>query len=458
MSISAIAGVLALDVLLLAAGSGLLWGVRGWEAWSEFARLAGLAYLLGAAALGVLFVNELVVGIPFSLATVVLTALAVLAAGVLLGVAAGRRLPRLRARGRSRVGGAPLLSAAGAGLLALYLEAFFRAGRVEGLFEWDAMAFWVPKAKAIYYFGGLDQQFFSSLPGPSYPPLIPALESSSFEFMGGADAITLHLLFWSLFAGFLAAVAGLLAGRVRALFLWPVVLVVALTPELVNNALLAQADKLLDYFIALAALLLGLWLLERARWQLAFGGIFLAAAMLTKREGLLLAVCVAAAAMVASWRRWRSTWPALILVTGLAFAISRPWHHWFASRGIAMGSRAEGPAEGYFGFLHLPGRIWPALRLTLSTLFSNNAWLLATPLFVIGIAAAFVAGARLLPSFAGAYLLLGVLGCSWVTITTESGTLHAIVRFTGGLVLPVAGLLPLLLEAGWRGRVAEGAT
>ena len=41
-----------------------------------------------------------------------------------------------------------------AALVIVYFEALFRSGRLAGLFEWDGWAFWVPKAKAIYYFGG----------------------------------------------------------------------------------------------------------------------------------------------------------------------------------------------------------------------------------------------------------------------------------------------------------------
>jgi hypothetical protein len=454
--VHAIAGVVGLNLLLLVAGSGALWGVRGWKAWSELARLAGLAYLLGVASVGVLLVNELVLGIPFAFATVVLTALFVFLAGVALGRALGRTLPPLRNPAHERVRGPMLISAVGAALATVYLEALFRAGRLADLYEWDAMAFWVPKAKAIYYFGGLDEQFFRTLAGPSYPPLVPALEASAFEFMGATDEVTLHLMFWFLFAGFLAAVAGLLAPHVHAMILWPALLLVALTSELVDNATLVLADKPLDYFIGLAVLLLALWLLERSPWQLALAGVFLAATMLTKREGYLFVACAVAAAIAASWRTRRTAWPALVLVAGLAFAISRPWHHWFASRGIARGASQEGPALGYLGFVHALGRVWPSLRLTLSTLFVDGSWLLVAPLCAIAITAALVAGSpRVLPVFAGSFLVLGILGCSWVTATTETGTMRPIVRFTGGLALPIAGLLPLLLDAAWRGRTKE---
>src|SRR6185437_3693285 len=128
--------------------------------------------------------------------------------------------------------------------------------------------------------------------GPSYPPLVPALEAASFQFMGSADTVTLHLQFWFLFAGFAAAVAGVLSRRVPPLLLWPPLLLALVAPQAIGRALQPQADLLLDELVGGAALLLGLWLLDRERWQLAAATILLAGAMVTKREGFLLAACL----------------------------------------------------------------------------------------------------------------------------------------------------------------------
>ena len=67
----------------------------------------------------------------------------------------------------------PIVAAVGIALTVLFVEALFRRARLSGLYNWDAWAFWVPKGKAIYFFGGLDEGFFTSLPGSSYPPLVP---------------------------------------------------------------------------------------------------------------------------------------------------------------------------------------------------------------------------------------------------------------------------------------------
>lgn len=162
MSIRSLLGLALLNAFLLGVGAALLWGLRGWRSWAELARLSGLAYMLGVAGLGVAFTLELVSGIPFSLATVLISGGALGLGGFALGRLLGRQRPALRDEGRRRMG---LVAAGGAALVAVYLEALFRAGRLNALSAWDAWAFWVPKAKAIYFFGGLDEQFFRELPG-----------------------------------------------------------------------------------------------------------------------------------------------------------------------------------------------------------------------------------------------------------------------------------------------------
>jgi hypothetical protein len=452
VSVHAIVGLVGFNLLLLIAGSGALWGVRGWEAWSELARLAGLAYLLGVACVGVLLVNELVLGIPFAFATVVLTALIVFLAGVALGRALGRTLPPLRNPARERVRGPLLISAVGAGLVTVYLEALFRSGRLAGLSEWDSMAFWVPKAKAIYFFGGLDEAFFRTLAGPSYPPLIPSLEAASFEFMGSTDTVTLHLLFWFLFAGFIAAIAGLLAPRVPPLLLWPAVGLVLLAPRVYERVLDPQADFLLDYFWALAVLLIALWLLERRPWQIVLATLFLGAAMLTKREGYLLTACAIVAALLASRGEWRSVWPRLAIVGGCAVALTAPWRIWFESRHLP----GEGAEAGGLGLLSHLDRLPSSTGLALESFFDPKRWLLVAPAVIIALCTAWLAGRRKLALYATLVYVLVLAGFVWIVwsfpsmpITTKE-SVNPIVRVTGSLIVVSAALVPLLLGAAWQ--------
>ena len=269
--------------------------------------------------------------------------------------------------------------------------------------------------------------------------------------------VTVHVLFWFPLLAFVAADAGLLAPRVPALLLSPGLLLVVLTPELVARALAPQADLLLDYFIALAALLIALWLLERQAWQLVVGATFLTAAMLTKREGYLLVACVVAAAVAASWRDRRWAWPRLAVATLAALAPTLFWRVWLTAHDVS----GEAPEAGGLGLLDNLDRAWPSFRLALSTLFDEGLWLLVVPLAVVAIALALMSGARRLPAYVGLLGVFMIAGFTWATWSfpslpiTKDGAVNPIARLTGGLVLALAGLLPLLLAAAWRGRAAE---
>ncbi len=300
MTVRALLGLAVANVVVLAAGGCLLWGVRGLRSWAEAVRLSGLAYMVGVAALGVASTVLLVAGVPYGVTTILVTSVVLAVSGLLLGQVLGRPPPRLRGGGAQGIG---LVAASYVALVGVYLEALFRAGRLAPLSNFDGWAFWVPKAKAIYFFGGLDEQFFRELANPTYPPLVPALEAAAFHAMGSADTVTLHVQFWFFLTGFVAAVAGVLGARVHAAVLGPVLLVVLVAPRVVARSLEPQADFLLDYFFALAALLVALWLVERRAWQLSLASLFLAGAMLTKREGQLLAACVLVAAVAAPWGR-----------------------------------------------------------------------------------------------------------------------------------------------------------
>lgn len=451
MTARALVGLAVLNTFVLGVGVAALWSLRGWRSAAELARLSGLAYMLGVALLGVTLTIELVLGVPFSFATIVLTGLGLAGASLVL------RRVRTPTAPASEVGGRGLgaVGAVFGVLVVLYLEALFRAGRLAGLSAWDAWAFWVPKAKAIYFFGGLDEQFFRELANPTYPPLLPALEASAFHFMGSADVVTLHLQLWFFACGFTAAVAGLLAPRVPALALWPFLLLVLVAPRVSSRNLDPQADFLLDYFFALAALLVALWLLDRQPWQLVAASLLLGAAMLTKREGLLLAACVIAAAGVASWRDRRYAWPRLALAAACGVAVGIPWRIWFSSRELS----GELPSAGFLGLFDNLDRAWPALRYVLSIVFDYDLWVMVPPLAGVAIVLALLAGARVLPMFALVLYALLIAGFTWVLWSfieielpfVQDEGVNPIVRLTGSLVVVSGALVPLLLDAAWRG-------
>jgi hypothetical protein len=447
VSVGAIAGLGALNLTLLIVGAAALYALRGLRSWNEAVRLAGVAYMLGVALCGVVFVSELVVDLPFSLGAILVTEVVLALAAVVIG----RSLGRPRPTGRLSLPRLSALSVAFSALFVLYCEALFRSGRLAGLYEFDGWAFWVPKAKAIYFFGGLDQQFFAELPGRSYPPLVPAFEAAAFHFMGSPDVVTLHLQFWFFLVGFVVAVAGLLSVRVSPVFLWPPLLLLLATPHVVQYALQAEGDFVLDELLALAVLFIALWLVERKGWHLGAATILLAAAMSTKREGYLVAACIILAALAASWTARRGVWPRLVLVAVIAVVLTIPWRVLLAVRGLPGG----GPEAGGTGLFSHLDRAWPSFRLALSTLFDFNIWLLVAPVGLLAIAVALVAGAQPVGLYTLTLFALAIVAFSWTTWAfpslpiTKDPALNPMPRLTGSLVFATTAVLPVLLAGSW---------
>jgi hypothetical protein len=451
----AIAGLALLNAVLLVVGTSVLWSLRGFPTWTDVVRLSGLAYLLGVASLGAVLVFELTVGIPVGLISVLVSSSLLCAGAFVAGLAVGRARPSGRPNVRLTVP-----TAVFAALIIVYFEALFRSGRLAGLYEWDGWAFWVPKAKAIYYFGGLDEGFFKELPGQTYPPLVPAFEAVAFHFMGSVDQVTLHLQFWFFYLGFVGAVIGLLCTRVRPLLLWPFVLLMLCSPNLSGGELTAQGDFVLAELIVTAALLIGLWLLERERWQLYAAALTLGGGVLTKREGYLIALCVIVAALVASRLTGPGRWRPLILTAAAGFAASVPWLVWFRVHGLGGG----GPAAGGLGLLDHLDRAWPSFWLAVSTFFDFHLFLVTSELALLAILLALLAGERTLPVYVGLAVAFAIAGYTWITWSfpelpiTKGDPLNPITRVTMSTVMMAAVFTPLLLQAAWDARARPRAT
>ncbi len=457
MTVHALAGLALLNLLYLASGAGLLWFLRGWESWVEFARLAGLAYLAGVAGVGSFWTLLLILGVPFSLWLVVAVPVAVGLTGFVGGRRRGRRRPTLGFIGAGR---SLIVTAVGIAAAGLFLEALFRNARLSGLYWWDAWSFWVPKAKAIYFFGGLDEQFFTTLPGSSYPPLVPVLDAAAFHLMGGPDVVTLHVQYWLFGVGFVWAFAGLLSERVPAWMLWPFVLLLLVAPRIGRRFHITEADLLLDFFFVTASVLVVFWILDRTRWRLALATVLLCGMVVTKREGLLLAAVLLAAALLASARQWRRTWPALGLVAGVAAAVAIPWRIWYVAHGVA----GEAPTGGGLNPSENAERLWPSLRLALDVLFDSGYWNVIVPVAIGALILAALARSGVLVVFFGTLIALVTLGGGWITwaipelpITEELGG-NPIVRYMGSAALLCVAASPVLLAAAWSAATAgEGA-
>jgi hypothetical protein len=99
LTIRALAGLVGLNVLVLAVGATILFACKGWRSWAEALGQSGIAYLLGLAALGTGSTLALVAGVPFGSPTFLATAVAIGGAGIATGIARGSERPATRVLG-----------------------------------------------------------------------------------------------------------------------------------------------------------------------------------------------------------------------------------------------------------------------------------------------------------------------------------------------------------------------
>jgi hypothetical protein len=124
------------------------------------------------------------------------------------------------------------------------------------------------EAKAIYFFGGLDERVFRSAAGPSYPIFVPTLSAMNFRFMAPADTTTLAVQWWLLAVGFVTAAAGLLRRLAPPAVTWLLLVTALPIPEFDRRLLERTADWPLDILFAVSALALLSWIVSGESWRL----------------------------------------------------------------------------------------------------------------------------------------------------------------------------------------------
>jgi len=375
--VSPYVGIVVLDAIYLAVGAATLFGLGIARTARALALHAGLALLVGWAVLGTVASLLLIAGLAAAVWQIVLAAALLTAAAPALG-------RRIDARPARLVGDASgwqtWFAVAGAAALLVYLEALFWRSRYAQPTEWDVWSFWLPKAKSIVYFDGLDTSVggFTSFANSDYPPFAPAVESLAFRFAGEVRTDVLPMQHWILAVGFFGALAVLLARRVPPWILWPSLALLALMPSFTRLVGSSLADEPLSMAVALAGVCGALWLLEDDPRLAAVAGVFLVAATLLKNEGLLYAVLLAVLLGVLARRR-RVRVP-LALLAAVVLAIV-PWKLWLSANDIA-GTKSYDPADllrpGYLA--DRSDRLWTALNDVPAYFLSWDAWLVAVPL------------------------------------------------------------------------------
>lgn len=438
-------GVLVLNLLFLLAGSGILWGVRGWATWREWAALGGIAYLSGLAAVSVLATLVPIYGGALSAGAILALVTGVGLAGAAVGVVKRRPFPTRS----SSPAPTDLVALVPMAVTFVLLVLFFRVARIQPMTSWDAWGFWMTKAKAIYYFGGIDTSIFRQT-WPSYPLLVPVLAAMNFRFMGAADTTALGVQWWLLAVGLVWAVPGLLRRIAPPRVTWLFLALFVALPQFDDRLLSRTADWPLDIFFAFAACVALAWVVTRETWLLAILGLGLAAVLATKREGQLLAVCLVVAALVAGGLRRRSTWLAVVPVGVLAYLPAIPWRIWWTSRHLPTDEPPGGLLHATFSNLsHAP----KAFGLVVGLLFDYHLWLAVTPLAIAAAVVCLGLRDRRPAVFFLVAFAVGFVGWSWENWAfvsegfpiTRDPSLNPTIRTVASLVLLSIVSAPVLL-------------
>jgi hypothetical protein len=404
----------------------------------------GIAYMVGAAAIGVLATLGLIAGLALTAWQALLACGALAALGFV-----GRR--GALAPGLSAGPVARRLVLAIVALLGVYLAALLVRSYAEPLRHWDAWSFWTAKARAIVTLDGLDPRYFAGdayqVLHRDYPLLVPSLEAIDFRFMGRITTQVIHLQFWCLLVGFLTAAAQLVRDRVHPLLLWPPLLLVAVAPSVATQLGWAIAELPLAFFFALAALAGWRYVEDGDGRYAALVGIFAAAALATKREAIPFAAALLVLLALFALLRGTRVRP-LLWAAGGALVGVLPWRIWVAAHHV-------GPKELPLGKSFDPGwllgrteRLQPAVERLAIDSVRPGAWIVILPLAVVAAAVVLRRGRGNVGAFLLALLglmFLSLLWAYWADIPEIQGharrTAPRVV--TTGVVLAGA-FLPLL--------------
>lgn len=447
----------------LAAGEALLVLVGIVTTRAQALAAAGLAVFSGWTLTALLLSLGLLAGVSPDLRS----AAAVWTLTIVAAVALARTRPRPhRLWGVPRETGAVGIACAVGGLavLAVWLVALLvRSWEPSGVLHADVWNQWLPKAKILYFFGGLDTGpgGFTSQFNPDYPPLDGTSEALVFHALGGADVLDLARVHWALAASFLSGVAVLLAPRVRPAILWPALAAFAVSPAFGSLVGSSLADEPLAMLIALAGLSGALWLLEAEPSLVALCGLFLAAATMTKNEGLMLSLVIVIS--LAATRVGRRSPRTLLALLGAVLGTHALWRVWLARHNVP-----RNPFYSLSDALH-PGflasrldRLQYALGELVGQLVSPSRWLLLVP---ATLALGLLAHRRApdLAVFATSVIVLDTLGFAsiyWLSrvdlhvyVDNTVGRLPAFIAMFCGAVLPLlltASAPPGVTTAGYK--------
>jgi hypothetical protein len=255
----------------------------------------------------------------------------------------------------------------------------------------------------------------------------------------------------------------ILATRVPGWVLFPALAMLMLAPQVWNGMVTVLPDQTLSYLLALAAVASVLWLDEGRRAWLGLAVVLLAAAALTKLEGVLFGGVLALIVVVTSCLlRGRRGLPALILLLGPLAIV--PWRVWLASHDLRTTSPDYALSDlldpDYLG--DRVGNLTLAIRHTLDLVFDSDRW---TPTLALTLAVLLLLAPvlRMLSAVVVTWLVLSFLAIAtvyWIGrpeihwyLNTSAYRVAAVLPFVAGTLLPLLLGIALSREAMTRERV-----
>lgn len=460
-----VTGVAAFNLVLLVVGYCFLAPFLRGRSLLTWLTMAGIALLGGASLVCVALSAAAVAGLSTGPIALAVVSVAIATAGLL----AARRAPRSwrdrmtfseREPHASTSALATIGSTAGAyGVAAVCGLMLFAAFRSSPWLD-DAWTFWLPKGIFISH-TGLDLRVFGGDPSyaqfanADYPLWWSIITGLVMRFVGQIDLRAVDAELGLLVVAFFGASARLLWGSVRAWILWPALLVLAASPELLRQSQSGGADLPLAAYVGLTVLAAVGWLARRERFFLVLVTVFGAAAASIKVEGAAQLIVLVAVPAAFAWRKASGSIRPLYLSLVTAFLLAAPWFIWSRVHDLphaySLGNALD---PGYLSAR--AERIGPSAHEIGRQLIDVREWLLIVPAFVAAGAVSTALERRwlnLAPLFA-----LGLGYAFWIW-TYWSGPLPlsfwlqtSAYRVVDSLILTAGVFLPLFLE-----RVASSA-
>ncbi|HZE16388.1 MAG TPA: hypothetical protein VE197_12130 [Mycobacterium sp.] len=387
------------DAVLAIAGLGILVGIGlvPWRLRSVIAAL-GLAYLTGVAVVPLALTLMLVVGIPLTLASFLVAALACVGIGALLIRRRGRTVSFRPTHWRWRAWRTWTAETWVAVTFAALFAAYWLVGLVSAfempLTAWDAWSIWARKAEMLTVHDSLISGFFTNqsyaFAHLDYPLQYPIWEALHFRAGAVFDTQTLLRHVWLLLGAFAWAMAYLLRERVRPVVWAPLLLLTAVAPGVWEQLLSGYADVPMAMFVCLGVISLGMWLHAQDTRLLVLAALMLAAAANTKNEGAVAALAILAVGGAIALSR-RLAVRTYLLSSFAVILTVLPWRMWLIAHGIEGDMPvAKGLDPGY-----LAGRIdrvGPAISAINGQLAEQGRWLELLPLAALVVAVSLISG------------------------------------------------------------------